>query len=115
MPNTAISDKIHSVYLKKWMGTALAKFNDVWIGYECVTLPGVTIGDAAIIAARFGGDGDVAPYSGDVAPYSIVGGVASNPQVFWGGYHPKTSRDKMVELALSPPAKSPSSDPKGGH
>lgn len=42
--------------------------NDVWIGHAAILLPGVTIGDGAVIAAG-------AVVSKDVAPYSIVGGV----------------------------------------
>lgn len=42
--------------------------NDVWIGANAIILPGVTIGDGAIIAA-----GSV--ISRDVPPYAIVGGV----------------------------------------
>lgn len=41
--------------------------NDVWIGRECVIMPGVTIGDGAIVAA----------YSvvvKDIEPYTVVGG-----------------------------------------
>ncbi len=41
--------------------------NDVWIGYDCHIMPGVNIGDGAIIAAK-------AVVSKDVEPYSIVGG-----------------------------------------
>lgn len=41
--------------------------NDVWIGYESLVMPGVTIGDGAIVAAR-------SVVTGDVPPYSIVGG-----------------------------------------
>lgn len=41
--------------------------NDVWIGYNATIMPGVTIGDGAIIAAN-------ATVVKDVAPYSIVGG-----------------------------------------
>lgn len=41
--------------------------HDVWIGYEAVIMPGVTIGNGAIIAAR-------AVVTSDVAPYTIVGG-----------------------------------------
>ena len=46
--------------------------NDVWIGYEAVIMPGVTIGDGAIIGTR-------AVVSKDVAPYTIVGGVPAKP------------------------------------
>ena len=41
--------------------------NDVWLGYRSTILPGVTIGDGAII-----GMGSVV--TKDVPPYSIVGG-----------------------------------------
>ena len=41
--------------------------NDVWLGYRSTILPGVTIGDGAII-----GMGSIV--TKDVAPYSIVGG-----------------------------------------
>ncbi|GKX67196.1 CatB-related O-acetyltransferase [Inconstantimicrobium mannanitabidum] len=42
--------------------------NDVWIGYEAVIMPGVHIGDGAIIGTR-------AVVTKDVPPYAIVGGV----------------------------------------
>lgn len=41
---------------------------DVWIGANCVILPGVTIGDGAIVAAG-------AVVNRDVPPRAIVGGV----------------------------------------
>lgn len=41
--------------------------NDVWIGYESVIMPGVHIGDGAIVAAK-------SVVVGHVAPYTIVGG-----------------------------------------
>lgn len=41
--------------------------NDVWIGYEAVIMPGVTIGDGAIIAAK-------SVVVKDVPPYTIYGG-----------------------------------------
>lgn len=41
--------------------------NDVWIGYEAVIMPGVRIGDGAIIAAK-------SVVVRDVPPYAIVGG-----------------------------------------
>jgi virginiamycin A acetyltransferase len=44
--------------------------NDVWIGYNATILPGITIGDGAIIAAN-------TSVSKDVPPYSIVGGNPS--------------------------------------
>ncbi|MBN9069774.1 MAG: CatB-related O-acetyltransferase [Rhizobiales bacterium] len=41
--------------------------NDVWFGTEAMVLPGVTIGDGAIVATR-------AVVSRDVPPYAIVAG-----------------------------------------
>ncbi|MGB3182960.1 MAG: CatB-related O-acetyltransferase [Cyclobacteriaceae bacterium] len=41
--------------------------NDVWIGYGATVMPGVTIGDGAIIATK-------AVVTKDVAPYAVVGG-----------------------------------------
>ena len=46
--------------------------NDVWIGREAVVMPGVTVGDGAIIAAR-------AVVVSDVAPYTTVGGNPARP------------------------------------
>lgn len=42
--------------------------HDVWIGHAAILLPGVTVGDGAVIAAG-------AVVAKDVAAYSIVGGV----------------------------------------
>lgn len=41
--------------------------NDVWIGYDVLVMPGVTIGDGAIIASR-------SVVVADVPPYAVVGG-----------------------------------------
>ena len=41
--------------------------NDVWLGYQALILPGVTIGNGAIVAAR-------AVVAADVPPYTVVGG-----------------------------------------
>lgn len=41
--------------------------NDVWIGYDATIMPGVTIGDGAIIGAK-------SVVTKDVPPYTIVGG-----------------------------------------
>ena len=46
--------------------------NDVWIGYEAVIMPGVKIGDVAVIGTR-------AVVTKDVPPYTIVGGVPAKP------------------------------------
>lgn len=41
--------------------------NDVWLGMEAMVMPGVTIGDGAIVAAR-------AVVTKDVPPYGVAGG-----------------------------------------
>lgn len=41
--------------------------NDVWIGYKAVVMPGVKVGDGAIIAAT-------SVVTADVSPYTVVGG-----------------------------------------
>ncbi len=41
--------------------------NDVWIGSEAMIMPGVTIGDGAVIGSR-------ALVTKDVSPYNVVGG-----------------------------------------
>ena len=46
--------------------------NDVWLGRNCVIMPGVKIGDGAIIAAQ-------SVVTKDVAPYTVAGG---NPARF---------------------------------
>lgn len=45
--------------------------NDVWIGTEAVIMPGVKIGDGAVIASK-------SVVTRDVEPYSIVGGNPAN-------------------------------------
>jgi len=44
----------------------------VWIGYRALVMPGVTIGEGAIVAAG-------AVVTKDVAPYTIVAGVPAKP------------------------------------
>ncbi|KAA9131671.1 Vat family streptogramin A O-acetyltransferase [Marinihelvus fidelis] len=46
--------------------------NDVWIGYESVIMPGVNIGNGAIVSAR-------SVVVSDVPPYTIVGGNPARP------------------------------------
>ncbi|MFI6366212.1 CatB-related O-acetyltransferase [Nocardia sp. NPDC050630] len=46
--------------------------NDVWFGYQSTIMPGVRIGDGAIIAAG-------AVVTADVPPYTIVGGNPAKP------------------------------------
>jgi phosphonate metabolism protein (transferase hexapeptide repeat family) len=46
--------------------------NDVWIGHAVIVLPGVTVGNGAVLAAG-------AIVTRDVAPYTIVAGVPARP------------------------------------
>lgn len=46
--------------------------NDVWIGHQATIMPGIKIGDGAIIASN-------ATVTKDVAPYTIVGGNPAKP------------------------------------
>ena len=64
--------------------------NDVWIGYDVTVMPGVKIGDGAIVAAK-------SVVVADVEPYTVVGGnpakclrqrfdaetVRSLPEIAW--------------------------------
>jgi len=52
-------------YNKEYGDTVIG--NDVWIGYDALIMPGVTIGDGAIIGAR-------SVVTKDVSPYTIVAG-----------------------------------------
>lgn len=46
--------------------------NGVWIGARALILPGVTIGDGAVVAAG-------AVVTGDIAPHSVYAGVPARP------------------------------------
>lgn len=46
--------------------------NDVWIGHGVIVLPGITVGNGAVLAAG-------AVVTKDVAPYTVVGGVPAKP------------------------------------
>lgn len=46
--------------------------NDVWIGYDTLVMPGITIGNGAIVASR-------SVVTSDVPPYTIVGGNPAKP------------------------------------
>lgn len=63
--------------------------NDVWIGYEAVIMPGVKIGDGAIVAAK-------SVVVKDVPPYTIVGG---NPASLLRQRFPDKIIDALLEIA----------------
>ncbi|MBB4277157.1 type B chloramphenicol O-acetyltransferase [Rhizobium mongolense] len=60
--------------------------NDVWIGSEVVVMPGVKVGDGAVLGTR-------AVVTRDVEPYSIVGGNPAKPIR-------KRFEDRKIELLL---------------
>ena len=73
----AVSTYPFAIFGKDWSGAMDGKTypkkadtvigNDVWIGYGATIMPGVTVGDGAIIATK-------SVVTKDVAPYAIVGG-----------------------------------------
>lgn len=54
-------------YLPRDEGVDTLIGNDVWIGSEAVVMPGIKIGDGAVIGTR-------ALVTRDVEPYAIIGG-----------------------------------------
>jgi hypothetical protein len=63
--------------------------NDVWIGHGAVIMPGVHIGDGAVV-------GSSAVVTRDVAPYTVVAGV---PAKVIKRRHPEALAEKLVALA----------------
>ncbi len=63
--------------------------NDVWIGYEATIMPGVQVGDGAIIAAK-------SVVVKDVLPYTIVGG---NPAKCIRQRFDKSTVQSLLEIA----------------
>lgn len=63
--------------------------NDVWIGYEALIMPGVNIGDGAIIASR-------SVVTTDVPPYAVVGG---NPATVLKSRFPEDDIQRLLEIA----------------
>jgi virginiamycin A acetyltransferase len=63
--------------------------NDVWIGRDAVIMPGVTVGDGAIIAAS-------AVVASDVPPYATVGG---NPARLIRRRYSDQDIDRLLRIA----------------
>lgn len=63
--------------------------NDVWIGARAIVLPGVSIGDGAVVGA-----GSIV--TDDVKPYSVVAGVPAS-HVKWR--FPEAVREALLDLA----------------
>jgi virginiamycin A acetyltransferase len=63
--------------------------HDVWIGYDALVMPGVSIGSGAIVAAR-------SVVTRDVAPYEVVGG---NPAVVIKRRFDAKIVDELLRLA----------------
>ena len=59
----------------------------VWLGARCTILPGVTVGDGAVVAAG-------AVVVRDVAPHTVVGGV---PARFLRELDPGTDAEDAAE------------------
>lgn len=62
--------------------------NDVWIGHNATIMPGVTIGDGAVIATN-------STVTKDVEPYTIVGG---NPAQIIKNRFPKEIIDLLLKI-----------------
>jgi phosphonate metabolism protein (transferase hexapeptide repeat family) len=57
-----------AAFFRERRGERVVIGNDVWIGHGAIVLPGVTVGDGAVLAAG-------AVVTRDVEPYAVVGGV----------------------------------------
>ncbi len=62
--------------------------NDVWVGMDTVIMPGINIGDGAIVAAK-------SVITKDVEPYTIVGG---NPAQKIKERFPEQIINKLLEI-----------------
>lgn len=78
----AVSTYPFAIFGRDWTGAMEGKTyptkgntvigNDVWIGYNATIMPGVQVGDGAIIASN-------ATVVRDVPPYTVVGGNPAKP------------------------------------
>ncbi|HTY14031.1 MAG TPA: Vat family streptogramin A O-acetyltransferase [Candidatus Omnitrophota bacterium] len=63
--------------------------NDVWIGYEALIMPGVKIGDGAVVASR-------SVVVKDIPPYTVAGG---NPAVEIKKRFPENDVKRLLKIA----------------
>lgn len=62
--------------------------NDVWIGYDSIIMPGIHIGDGAVIAAK-------SVVTKDVPPYMVVGG---NPSCIIRERFDKANIERLLKI-----------------
>lgn len=80
-------EKIKDAYISK--GDTIIH-DGVWIGVRAIIMPGVQIGEGAVIAAN-------SVVTKDVAPYSIVGG---NPAVFIKNRFDENTIEELLQLHI---------------
>ncbi len=80
-------EKIKDAYISK--GDTIIH-DGVWIGMRAIIMPGVQIGEGAVIAAN-------SVVTKDVAPYSIVGG---NPTVFIKNRFDESTIEELLQLQI---------------
>lgn len=85
--NYPFMEKIKDAYLSK--GDTIIH-DGVWIGMRAIIMPGVQIGEGAVIAAN-------SVVTKDVAPYSIVGG---NPAVFIKNRFDENTIAELLQLQI---------------
>jgi phosphonate metabolism protein (transferase hexapeptide repeat family) len=81
--------KVDKVFREKRQQARVTIGNDVWIGHGAIIMPGLTIGDGAVVAAG-------AVVTKHVEPYAVVAGVPAKP-IKWR--FKKSIRERIIQLA----------------